>query len=181
MHIFRTFALVVAVVTVPTLTLAADWQTYSAPVDGFSIDVPTTFTVQSLQDADAPDNLMRLYQVVDRADPAGTAVYMVGAAQANAPLPELADADFRGYAGSVKCTLSGLANRTLDGYPAIEATCAGTGGTGGSLLDEVEAHGYSYMLASSGPAGHETSPAALKFRDSLVLLPPATPAPQPPG
>jgi hypothetical protein len=178
MRFLRTFVLALVAVSIPALTLADAWQTYSTPTDGFSIDVPAAFALQVLPDADAPDNVMHIYSVSDRSDPAGTAFYLVGAAQTKAPLAQLADADFRGYAGSVKCTLSASKPRTIDGYAALEATCAG-GNVAMSLIDEVEANGYSYMLASGGPAGHDTSAAALRYRDSLVLLPPAVASPAP--
>ncbi|HXP03145.1 MAG TPA: hypothetical protein VN808_03425 [Stellaceae bacterium] len=153
---------------------AADlqWSPFRSPEHGFAADFPGSPALTTSGTPDKDKMVQYEFQTAIGTDYAYEIAVLEFSAGYAAPAAtaEIYDKLVQGYANGSNSTLRTQHPRTIAGQPGIEAVSDDDKNDMHHLIDLVIANDRVYIVVSAGPKGHETSPEAIRFRDSFAFI-----------
>ncbi len=156
----------------PALAVELQWSPFSSPEHGFKADFPIAPKLTTSGTPGKDKMVQYEFQVAIGSENAYEVAVLEFGAGYTAPSAseEIYGKLVEGYANGSNSTLRTKYPRIIAGEPGIEAISDDEKNNMHHLIDIVIAQGKVYIVVSAGPKGHETSPEAIRFRNSFSLI-----------
>ena len=157
---------------VPALAGDPQWSPFSSLEHGFQADFPAAPTLTTSGTPGKDKMVQYEFQTAVGTDYAYEVAVLEFGPGYTAPsaTEEIYGKLVEGYVNGSNSTLRTQHLRAIAGQPGIEAISDDDKNDMHHLIDIVIANGRVYIVVSAGPKGHETGPAAIRFRNSFSFI-----------